>query len=187
MSQDGEVTELLKEWGEGSAEALEQLMALVYAELRQLAERQLRRERPGHTLQPTALVNEAYLKLSKQNRTPWRNRDQFYGVAARLMRRILTDYFRHQHRHKHPPPELRMPLGDEVPGSVPPIPDFLALDQALRKLEAKDARQARVVELRFYAGLSVEEAADVLEVSPVTVRRDWSVAKAWLSRELGER
>jgi RNA polymerase sigma-70 factor (ECF subfamily) len=187
MAPEGDITRLLKSWGQGSVEAEERLMTLVYDELRRLAARQLRRERPGHTLRATALVNEAYLRLSRQARVPWKNRHQFYAIAAVFMRRILTDYFRHQHAKNHPPPELRMPLAEELPGDAGRAPDLVALDEALRRLAALAPKAVRVVELRFYCGLSLEETASVMGIAPITVRRHWTVAKVWLARELAAR
>jgi RNA polymerase sigma-70 factor (ECF subfamily) len=187
VSHNDEVTQVLKQWSDGSGEALEQLMALVYPELMRMAERRMRRERRDHTLEPGALVSETYLKLRRQTRTRWQSGDQFFRVAASLMVRILTDHFRLRGRSKRPPPELRMPLSEDLPAGPSTAPDLAAIEKALAKLEAREPRQAQVIELRFYAGLSVEQTAQLLGVAPATVKRDWSAAKAWLLRELGGR
>jgi len=169
------VTELLRAWSAGDPAALEALLPAVYDELRRLAQRAMRRERTGHTLQPTALVHEAYLRLVEQRRADWHNRAQFLGVAARLMRRILVDH-------------ARVTLGGcDAPGVAieESAPDVLALHEALERLAALDAAQARLVELRYFGGLTIEEAAAALGVSPATLKREWVVARAWLRRELG--
>jgi RNA polymerase sigma factor (TIGR02999 family) len=179
------VTALLDDWNRGNQRALEQLLPLVYAELRRIAARQLRRERVAHSLQPTALVHEAYLRLVDQRHVGWQSRAHFFGVAAQIMRRILVD---HARRHKAGKrgegvrsvsiDEAReVPAGNEIP--------ILALDHALGRLEKLDAELARIVELRAFGGLTIEEAAHVLNVSPSTAKRDWRTAKAWLTRELG--
>jgi RNA polymerase sigma factor (TIGR02999 family) len=164
------VTLLLEELAHGKQEAADQLMPLVYDELRRLAGRYMRREREDHTLQTTALVHEAYMKLVEQRSVNWQSRAHFFGIAAHLMRRVLLDHARGHLREKR-----------GAPGQATAL---VELDGALEKLAALDARQARIVELRFFAGLTVEEAAEVLGVSPKTVKRDWSVAKAWLHGEL---
>jgi len=183
---DPRVTQLLQEWSEGNQEALERLLPLVYSELLRCARAEFRRERPGHTLQPTAVVNEVYLKLVSQKKTEWRNRAQFFGFTASLMRRILTDHYRKKIAGKRPPAELRISLTEDISANEIDSIDLLWLNDALTKLEAFDATQARIVELRFFAGLSVEEAAEVLGVSPTKVKREWSMAKAWLLRELSQ-
>ncbi len=181
------ITRLLRDWQGGDAEALERLIPLVYRELHALASRHLSRERPGHTLQTTALVHEAYLRLAEQRQVDWKGRAQFFGIAARLMRRILVDHARRERRAKRGggAPHLSLELAAGVPGrgSVDAV-DACALDRALSRLEAADPQQARVVELRFVGGMTVEETAQVMDVSPATVKRDWAVARAWLYREM---
>lgn len=184
-----DVTRLLQEWQDGSAEALERLLPLVYHELHTLASRYLSRERRDHTLQPTALVNEAYLKLAGQRDVDWQNRSHFYGIAAQLMRRILVDRARHDGRIKRgrDVPRISLDAADpaENPAAAGPDPvDVFSLDRALCRLEAVDPQQGRVVELRFFGGLTIQETADVMRISAGTVKRDWTVARAWLYREL---
>jgi RNA polymerase sigma-70 factor (ECF subfamily) len=182
-----DITRLLQEWQGGNAEALERLVPLVYNELHTLASRYLRRERRGHALQTTDLVNEAYLKLAGQRRVDWKNRAHFFGVAAQLMRRILVDHARRGGSAKRGGRALHVTLDDELAGaaaSAQGAVDVFALDRALSRLEARDARQGRVVELRFFGGLTFEEAAEVMSLAPITVKREWAVAKAWLYREL---
>lgn len=184
-----DVTRLLQEWQDGSAEALERLLPLVYHELHTLASRYLSRERRDHTLQPTALVNEAYLKLAGQRDVDWQNRSHFYGIAAQLMRRILVDRARHDGRIKRgrDVPRISLDAADpaENPAAAAPDPvDVFSLDRALSRLEAVDPQQGRVVELRFFGGLTIQETADVMRISAGTVKRDWTVARAWLYREL---
>ncbi|HEU4509773.1 MAG TPA: sigma-70 family RNA polymerase sigma factor [Pyrinomonadaceae bacterium] len=184
MSQTStNVTQLLRQWSDGSGEALERLIPIIYEELRGRAAGYLRRERPGHTLQPTALVHEAYLRLAGAQDVPWQNRTHFFAIAATLMRRILVEHARKKAASKRGGAEIRLTLDENLAGADKGI-DLLAVDQALERLAAIDAQQARVVELRFFSGLSVEESAEALGVSPRTVKRDWSVAKAWLHREL---
>jgi RNA polymerase sigma factor (TIGR02999 family) len=174
---DGEVTRLLHAWGEGDDSARERLIPIVYQELRRRAAAHLRHERDGHTLRPTDLVHETYLRLREQN-AAWRNRDQFFGVASRLMRRVLVDHARARAAAKRGH-GLRVPLNeDAVPGTGPP--DLLDLDTALVELAALDERQASLVELRYFGGLSIEEAARVLGLSPATVSREWTAARTWL-------
>jgi RNA polymerase sigma-70 factor (ECF subfamily) len=180
-----DVTRLLQEWQDGNTEALERLMPLVYKELHTLASRYLSRERRDHTLQPTALVNEAYLKLAGQREVDWQNRAHFYGIAAQLMRRILVDRARHDGRIKRGRDVPHISLEDADPASVNVDPvDVFALDRALSRLEAVDAQQGRIVELRFFGGLTIQETAEVMRISPGTIKRDWIVARAWLYREL---
>lgn len=182
---EGEVTRLLALWSSGDASALERLAPLVYEELRTLAGRLLRGERAGHTLQPTALVNEAFLRLAGGRTVDWKGRTHFFAVAARAMRRILVDHARTRLAGKRGGGATRISL-TETPLSVPaPDVDVLALDEALERLAGLDPGQARVVELRFFAGLSVEETAEAIGASPATVKREWSSARAWLFRELG--
>ena len=178
------ITQLLTDWGKGDRAALDRLVPIVHRELRQLARRELRRERPQHTLQPTALVNELFLRLVKQHHAVWQNRAQFFGVAAQLMRRILVDFARARHNLKRGGAAQRVSLDEALLVPQEPDPDLIALDEALNALAVLDPRQARAVELRFFGGLSVEETAEVLQISPETVHRDWRVAKAWLLREL---
>ncbi len=185
MTSQHEITRLLADWGNGDQQALEKLAPLVYQELHRLASRYLRQERPGHTLQSTALVNEAYLKLVGQHDVKWQNRAHFFGIASQLIRRILVDYARNRYAAKRGANAPRLSL-DEALG-VPEAQrdlDILALNDALDDLAKIDPRQSRVVELRFFAGLSVEETAEVLQMSPATVKREWTAAKAWLFREI---
>jgi RNA polymerase sigma factor (TIGR02999 family) len=189
MASSGpEVTQLLQAWSEGDQGALEQLMPLVYEELHQLARRYMADERPGHTLQATALVNEAYLRLANSERGGWRDRAHFFAVSARVMRRILVDWARSRRAQKRgsdvPALELQENLAI-VPGKSGD--DLIAIDDALKTLAAFDPRQSHIVELRFFGGLSLKETAEVLTVSEETVRRDWNVAKSWLRRELASR
>ena len=174
------VTELLQAWSEGNVAARDLLMPLVYEELRRRAAAYLRRERPGHMLQPTALVHEAFLRLVDQNRIVWRNRAQFFGVAAELMRRILVDHARRNRTARRSGMLSRVTLDQEVAVVQPIDIDVLDLDAALQRLAAIDARKSRVAELRFFGGLSLKEAGEVLDVSLNTVERDWQFARAWL-------
>jgi RNA polymerase sigma factor (TIGR02999 family) len=179
-----EVTELLLNWGQGDQAALEKLMPLVYGELRRLARQYLNKERPGHTLQTTDLIHETYLKLVNQNRVQWQNRAHFFGVSAQLMRRILVDGARRRKRSKRGGDAQRLSLDEGTIVSRNPPLDLVAFDQALTRLAEIDPRKAQTVELRFFGGLSVEETAEFLEVSNITVMRDCKMAKAWLHREL---
>ncbi|HEY0284347.1 MAG TPA: sigma-70 family RNA polymerase sigma factor [Vicinamibacterales bacterium] len=174
------VTGLLRAWGEGDAKAGDRLIPLVYAELRKRAAAYLRRERPGHTLQPTALVHEAYMRMAGQDRAAWKNRAQFFGVAACMMRRILVDHARALNMNKRAGRLINVELQDDHAVVTAPDIDVLALDEALTRLAAFDARKTAVAELRFFSGLSVEETAQVLGVSVATVEREWQVARAWL-------
>ena len=180
----GDVTRLLQAWSGGDAEALPRLMPLVYAELRRLAGAYLRREAPGHTLQPTELVHEAYLRLIDQTRTQWQNRSQFFGIAAQAMRRILVDHAREKQAQKRGGGAAKVSLDDTVELGIGPDLDLVALDQALTALARIDPQKSRVVELRFFGGLSVDEVAEIVNVSPRTVAREWRAAKAWLYGEL---
>lgn len=182
------VTQLLREWRGGSAEALEQLMPLVYDELHTMAARQMAREWRVSTLQTTALVNEAYLKLVGQRDVDWQNRAHFFALAARLMRRILVDNARRGLRAKRGAAAPVVPLDDAMAMPQPEVDvvDTLALDAALQKLEALDPDQVRIIELRFFGGLTIEETADVIGSSPATVKREWALAKGWLHRELAQ-
>jgi RNA polymerase sigma factor (TIGR02999 family) len=179
-----EVTQLLVDWGNGNQAALDQLIPLVYTELRQLARRYMSRKRPGHTMQTTALIHEAYLRLVDQNQVRWENRAHFLGIAARLMRQILIEHARRHTRAKRGGGAGTIALDEAAIVSQTRAAELLALDDALERLTAIDPRKSRVVELRFFGGLSVEEAAIVLNVAPNTVLRDWRLAKAWLHREI---
>jgi RNA polymerase sigma-70 factor (ECF subfamily) len=182
-----DITDLLRRWREGDREALDRLMPLVYRELHRIASRYLARERSGHTLQSTALVNEAFVRLVDQRRVDWRNRAQFFGLAAQAMRRILVDHARSRARLKRGADGERISIGavdPAAPGEEIDPADAIAVDRALRKLEHLDPAQARIVELRFFGGLTVEETADVLATSASTVKREWTIARAWLYREL---
>jgi len=182
------VTELLRAWSNGDDGALEQLMPLVEAELRRLARGYMARERPDHTLQTTALVNEAFVRLTGARQVRWQDRGHFLGLSARLMRRVLVDYARRRGFHKRGGDAQRVTLQDDLVRTSDPAFDVVALDRALEALAKFDMRKSRIVELRFFGGLSVEETADVLQVSTDTVKRDWRLAKLWLLRELeGER
>jgi RNA polymerase sigma-70 factor, ECF subfamily len=180
----GVVTQLLRAWGDGDADALEQLTPLVEAELRRLARGYMARERRGHTLQTTALVNEAFLRLTDARKIRWQDRAHFLGISARLMRRVLVDHARSRGYRKRGGGVERVTLDEGVVTSPEPTLDVLALDRALEALAAVDVRKSRVVELRFFGGLSVEETAEVLHVSSDTVKRDWRLAKLWLLHEL---
>ncbi|HKC23345.1 MAG TPA: sigma-70 family RNA polymerase sigma factor [Thermoanaerobaculia bacterium] len=180
----GDVTRLLLAWSGGDREALEKLLPLVYSELRRRAESQMRRERSEHTLQPTALVHEAYLKLVDQQGVAWKDRAHFFAVASRAMRQILVDHARRRQTEKHGGREVRLSVEDVELATEPRSLDLLALDLALDRLAALDERQSRLVELRVFAGLTIEEAADVLGCSHATVSRDWKHAEAWLHREM---
>ena len=180
-----EVTALLKEWAAGDRGALERLMPLVYRELHRLAASQLRAERRNHTLQPTALVNEAYLRLVGQRSVSWANRAHFFAIAAEMMRRVLVDHARKRGAGKRNPSTVYVDLGTPETGAADRATELLALDDALTELEKLDPRQAKVVELRFFAGLSVEETAEVAGISTATVKREWRTARAFLRDELG--
>jgi RNA polymerase sigma-70 factor (ECF subfamily) len=178
------LTELLTEWRQGDKAALETLTPLVYDELRRIAHRYMQSEREGHTLQTTALVNEAYLRLEDQHRIEWQNRAHFFAVTAQVMRHILIDHARKRHYAKRGGEGQQVPLEEAVLMSQPRAAELVALDEALDELAKLDLRKSRVVELRYFGGLSLEETAEVLEISPMTVRRDWRVAKAWLYRRM---
>ena len=180
-----EITVWLHEWSRGKESALEALMPIVYAELHRQATNYLRRERIGHTLQATALINEAYLKLIDQREVNWQNRAHFFGIAAQAMRRILVDHARSRHRNKRGGDAETLPLeAAEFAASGEGSVDLIALDEALTRLARLDERQSRIVELRFFSGMSVEETAEALGVSPATVKNEWRTAKAWLFQEL---
>jgi len=181
-----EVSQLLLAWSDGDQSALDKLVPLVYAELRRLAGHYMSRERAGHSLQTTALVNEAYLRLVDYKRMQWQGRAHFFAVSAQLMRRILVEHARSRHYLKRGGGAPQVSLEEAAVISEEQDADLVALDDALESLAAIDQRKSRVVELRFFGGLSVEETAEVLKVSPLTVMRDWSTAKAWLYRELNK-
>jgi RNA polymerase sigma-70 factor (ECF subfamily) len=181
-----DVTELLLEWRQGDSAALDKLTPLVYDELRRIAHRYMQQERDGHTLQTTALVNEAYVRLVGQQRIEWQNRAHFFGVTAQVMRRVLIDHARRRGYTKRGGEAQQVPLEDAAVMSHGRAAELVALDEALEELAKLDPRKSRVVELRYFGGLSIEETAEVLKVSPMTVRRDWRAAKAWLYRALTE-
>ena len=184
MQAEG-ITELLVDWGKGNQAALEKLMPLVYDELRRLASNYLRRERATHTLQPTALVNEAYLKLIDQRNAKWQNRAHFFGISAQLMRRILVDHARqHQAVKRGGSNAQRLSITTAERIAKQPEVDLLALNEALDELTQMDPQQAQIVELKFFGGLSIDETAEVLGISHATVERDWKMARAWLRRQL---
>ena len=187
------MTALLAAWGRGDASAYERLVPLVYAELREMAGRYLRRERPDHTLQPTALVHEAYLRLVDQTSARWSNREQFFAIAAQAMRRILVDHARGRDARKRGGDVVKVPLADAggpgvpepaAPSSGPTEVALVDLDEALHELAGLDPELVRVVELRYFAGLTIEETASARGVSPATVKREWAAARAWLFRRL---
>ena len=178
------VTQLLIGWSNGDREALDALLPVVYEELRKQAARYLRHERVGHTLQTTALIHEAYLKLVDQKNVHWQNRAHFFGIAAQLMRRILVDHARAKKRTKRGGSDIRVSFNEANVMAPSQNLDIVALDEALARLSEIDEQQSRIVELRFFSGLTVEETAAVLAISPATVKRDWSMAKAWLHREI---
>jgi RNA polymerase sigma factor (TIGR02999 family) len=184
-SDGANVTQMLREWRDGKTEALGNLLPLVYAELHRQAANFLRKERPGHTLQTTALINEAYLKLVDRRNVNWQNRAQFFAVAAQAMRRILVDYAKAKHRAKRGGDYIKLPseAAEMIPEKEKPV-DLVALDEALNKLSERDEQQALVVEMRYFSGLTLEETAEALHVSRATVARDWETARAWLHREL---
>ncbi|HXG94536.1 MAG TPA: sigma-70 family RNA polymerase sigma factor [Blastocatellia bacterium] len=181
-----DITQLLAAWSEGDEAALEKLTPLVYNELHRLAKRFMGRERPGHLLQTTALVNEAYMRLISRQKVSWQNRAHFFAMAARMMRHILVDFARAQQCARRGGDALRVSLSEAAQVAEQQTGDLVALDDALARLAELDARQSKVVELRFFGGLRHEEVAEVLKVSVGTVRRDWSLARAWLHRELSK-
>ena len=185
QSKTHEVTTLLQAWGRGEDAALDEIIPIVYRELRRIAHHYMAGERPDHTLQTTALVNEAYLKLVDSRGVNWRNRAQFFAISARLMRRILVDYARARGYRKRGAGARDVTLHDKLVGPNERGRNVLELDDALKALAELDPRKSKVVELRFFGGLSLEETAEVLKVCPDTVLRDWRMAKAWLGRELG--
>lgn len=184
MTDRSDVTRILARMAAGDSDAMDRLLPLVYDELRELARREMRREREGHTLDATAVVHEAYLRLAELDRISWEGRAHFFGAAATAMRRVLIGYARSRNARKRGSGVVPVPIDDVVVATMERPGDVLALDEALRRLEAVDPRQARVVECRFFAGMSIDETAEVLGISNATVRRDWTVARAWLNREL---
>ena len=179
-----EVTELLRDWSDGDESALERLMSLVYDELHRLAHQHMKREKPGHILQTSALINEAYLRLVDRPRIHWKNRAQFFGIAARVMRRTLVDEARKRKSDKRGGGVIHVTLSEAQDVAREQAANVVALDDALKTLEGIDSRQSKIVELRFFGGLSVDETAEVLKVSPGTVMRDWTFARAWLKNEM---
>ena len=180
-----EITCLLQAWSDGNSNALDKLLPLVYDELRRQARRFLRRERPNHTLQSTALIHEAYLNLVEQKHISWQNREHFFAISANVMRRILVNYANARHRKKRGGAAENLELDEPIFGATQTRDsDLLALDEALTRLAKKDKQQARIVELRYFSGLTIEETADILGISPATIKRDWKMTKAWLYREL---
>jgi RNA polymerase sigma factor (TIGR02999 family) len=180
-----EVTQLLVAWGNGDQAARDQLMSLVYAELHRLAHQYMNKERSGHTLQTSALVNEAFVRLVDQRDVHWQNRAHFFGIAAQMMRRILVDYARNRQYAKRGGNARQVSLDEAMIVSKERAADVVALDDALNNLAELDPRKSQIVELRFFGGLSIDETAEVLAVSPGTVMRDWTLAKAWLKRAMG--
>jgi RNA polymerase sigma factor (TIGR02999 family) len=187
MKSSHDITHLLQAWREGDQLSLEQLTPLVYQELHRMARRYMAREREGHSLQATALINEVYLRLVKAKDVKWQDRAHFFAVCAQLMRRILTDFARARAYEKRGGGAVRVPLHEADTVAAEPAMDLAALDQALTRLSEFDARKSKVVELRFFGGMTVEETAEVLHISPETVKRDWSVARTWLMAELDGR
>lgn len=181
-----EVTQLLADWGNGDRSALDKLLPLIHAELRRIAQRQMSHERPGHTLQATALVNEAYLKLAGQQGFEWQNRAHFFAVAAQVMRHILIDHARAHARDKRGGGAIHVSLNEGAVLAEEQAEHFIALDEALRTLEHVDPQKSKIVELRYFGGLGIDETADVLNISPRTVRREWQRARAWLYRMISE-
>lgn len=184
MDGTSNLTLLLANYEGGDPRALEKILPVVYDELRRLARSYLNRESSGHTLQPTALVHEAFFKLVDQKSVKWQNRAHFFGIAAQAMRRILTDYARMKKAKKRGGTQARISIDEQWSLSEEIQPDLIALDDALKTLSSIDARQGNIVELRYFGGLSIEEAAHVLNISPATIKREWAMAKAWLYREL---
>ncbi len=186
-SSPKDVTELLVDWRNGDKRALDQLIPLVYNELHRIASRYLRRERQGHTLQTTALINEAYMRIVDQNSVNWQNRAHFFGVAAQMMRRILVDHARSHLYAKRGGGAQKLTLDEAIATPQERDLDLVALDDALSTLAAIDPQQSRIIELRFFGGLTIEETAEVVSISPATVKRDWNMAKAWLYGEISKR
>ena len=184
MSASQEITQLLQSWSEGDEQALEKLTPVLYKELHRMAHRYMRQERPGHTLQTTALINEAYLRLIGWKNVRWQNRAQFFGVSAQLMRKILVDFARSRNYAKRGAGARVISLEEEQGVAPGRAHEILALDDALQQLASFDLRKSQIVELRFFGGLSLEETAEVLKVSARTIQREWELAKVWLAREM---
>jgi len=184
MTSDADITALLVNWNNGDKSAMERLLPLVERELHRLAHSYMRREDPDHTLQTTALINETYLRLIDQRKVQWQNRAHFFGIAAQIMRRILLNYARDQNRMKRGGRTIHVSLSEAMVMPAEKDRELIALNDALTRLEAIDERKSKVVELRFFGGLTVPEVAEVLKISEITVMRDWAFAKAWLSREM---
>ena len=184
MTSDIDITALLVDWNNGDKSAMERLLPLVERELHRLAHSYMRREDPNHTLQTTALINETYLRLVDQRKVQWQNRAHFFGIAAQIMRRILLNYARDQNRLKRGGRAIHVSLSEAMVMPAEKDRELIALNDALTRLEALDERKSKVVELRYFGGLTVPEVAEVLKVSEITVMRDWAFAKAWLSREM---
>ena len=184
MSSPDAISDLLRAWGRGDVQARDNLFPLVYRELRRRAAAYLRRERQDHTLQPTALVHEAYLRLAGQDRVTWQSRAHFFGIAAQMMRRILVDHAREHQSAKRTGSALRVALDDRVGSAAPLDCEVLLLDEALRELAILDSRQGQIVEFRYFAGMSEQEVAEVLDISRSTVTREWHTARAWLYRRI---
>ena len=182
-----DVTQLLQQWRAGNKQAVDQLLPLVYSELRRLASIHLRNERPGHTLQSTALVHEAYLRLIGQRDVDWQSRAHFFGLASQMIRRILVDHARNRNAAKRGAGVTRLALDEEIGTGGKKDVDLEALDDALNGLQSIDPQQARIVELRFFGGLTVEQTSEVMGISPATIYREWATARAWLFRELSGR
>ncbi|HSG48816.1 MAG TPA: sigma-70 family RNA polymerase sigma factor [Longimicrobiales bacterium] len=185
MADPSEVTRILGQMAGGDPDAMERLLPLVYEELRELARREMRRERDGHTLGATAVVHEAYLRLAELDQISWEGRAHFFGAAAMAMRRVLISYARARNAQKRGSGAVPVPIDDVVLAARERPQELLALDEALSRLEEVNPRQARVVECRFFAGMNIDETAEALGISNATVRRDWALARAWLNRELG--
>ena len=184
MGQTGAVSRLLQAWGRGDLQARDDLMPVVYRELRRRAGGYLRRERQDHTLQPTALVHEAYMRLVGQERVAWQNRAHFFAIASQMMRRILVDYAREHEAAKRPGAGVKVMLDDRIGAAQPRACEFIALDQALVELSHLDPRQGQIVELRYFGGLSEQDVGEVLSISRATVTREWQTARAWLYRRM---
>ena len=185
MDESRQITQMLKDWGDGKEEALNRLMPLVYEELRRQASLFLSKERSGHTLQTTALIHEAYIKLIDQTHVNWQNRSHFFAIASQAMRRILVDHARTRHREKRGGAAENLPIEHALHiGTPQKSVDLMALDEALERLAKFDPRQVKIVELRYFSGLSIDETAEIIGVSNATVRNDWNMAKAWLKQEI---
>ncbi|MBL8149057.1 MAG: sigma-70 family RNA polymerase sigma factor [Blastocatellia bacterium] len=184
MDEMSQITEILLKWSQGNKAALEELIPLVYDNLHKIAQRYLKHENPNHTIQTTALVNEAYLKLVEQKYVQWQNRQHFFAIAAKIMRRILINYARDKKAEKRGGARYKVSLSEDLKAYEPPNIDLLLLDQDLTKLAEIDARKIDIIELRFFTGISLEEVAETLGISLATAKRDWRMAKAWLYREI---